>query len=618
MPYISVSSSSSVVDSTISIAFGTYTAISASTMTVASMNDNGTINTSDSTSVISIRQQGIGSIVISSSTLTVSSGVATTSFRGKSAGNVSLIATSPTLDNGTTIIDVSYNGYLYPSGGVGGGGVRPAGGGGGAGGKLLRDTIKINNQTLYRIVLWDVSATDRGRGDLKAIIHDAKNIGVSSYLNEGGEIFFTLPYNHPQISECIPLERHYRVDRFDEEAGRYVTVGQGLLEDYDSTEDEVVFYGLDYMGVLYKTITSTSTTSTFSYTSQTFASIYQNEMTQAIGATNSRLGFIDYNLGTAWTHTAAYPLVINSSTNTYSVYTGGEPRASFLQNLANITMSGTTTKVVFGNTLESDTEVYNGFFCDMNWSPTPNENIVLDYGGNVKSFSYSPNFRNLLTRSLLVATNSGATVSKIWSSVATGTAAPEATYGRIDGVSAADDIKSQAAADARAAYNLYQSSPDKIRMISIAIRDGSIVPFKRYKLGDDIRVRIKRGIVNLDASVTLRGQRYIGRSDGSEQLWFDFFIRDALAFDLYANDPATGNSGGRNSGSTTTPLQRRRRMISDEAIIRSERPAESSTEEIAPKVRENPERSKEKTERQSKTDDERIRYQDKEPRVKRK
>jgi len=551
MPYISISAVSSI-SSTVSIAFGTQTAVAAQTITILSKNDDGTTNTGDSTSVVTITQQGIGSVVIASSTLTVSSGVATTTFRGKSEGNVSLIATSPGKNSGTYTTTVTYNTSMYLSAGSsggGGGGIKPAGGGGGAGSELLRDTVKINNQTFYRIILWETNTTDRGRGSIAAIIHDAKNIGVSSYLNEGGEAFFTLPYNHPMISECVPLERHYRIDRFDEEAGFYITIGQGILEDYEATENETVFYGIDYMGVLYKTITTPSTTQTFTYTSSTFATIYQNEMTQAIGATNSRLGFIDYNLGSAWSHQSSFPLVINSSTNTYSVYTGGEPRLSFISNLSNIVMSGTTNKVVFGNTLESDTELYNGFFCDLNWSPAPNNNIVLEYGGNVKSFTYSPNFRRLLTRSLLVATNSGATVSKIWSSVATGTAAPTSTYGLIDGVSAAEDIKSQAAADARAAYNLYQSSPDKIKMISIAVKDGSIVPFKRYKLGDDIRVRISRGSVNLDANVTLRGQQYIGRSDGSEQLWFDFFIKDALGFDLYAlnnvQDPPTRGRGRR-------------------------------------------------------------------------
>lgn len=525
MPSISISGSSSL-ESTVSIAFGTQTSVSASTITVSSRNDNGTINTSDSSSVVVIAQSGIGTVVISSTSLTVSSGTATTTYRGKTSGPYTLIATSSGKDTGTFTGEVTYNSSMYTAGS---GRLGPASGGGGAGFELLRDTVKINNQTLYRIILWESNTTDRGRGNLAAVIHDAKNVGVSSYLNEGGEMFFTLPYNHPQLSACVPLERHYRVDRFDEEDGRYVTLGQGLLEDYEATDNETVFYGLDYMMVLQKTITTPSTTTLVTYNDKTFANIYQTEMTQAIGETNSRLNFIDYNQ-TGWSHSASYPLVINAATTTYDIFTGGEPRGSFLTNLANIAMEGTTTKVVFGNTLESDTELYNGFFCDMNWSPTQNNNIVLEYGGNVKAFSYSPNFRSLLTRTRVIATSiiNNVSPTKIWSSVATGSAAPVSTYGIIEAVFLEEDLATQAVVDNKAKYRLYQSSPEKIRNISIAIKDGSIIPYKRYKLGDDIRVRIERGNVSINTNLTLRGQRYIAATDGTEQLWFDFFPRDTM------------------------------------------------------------------------------------------
>lgn len=512
-----------LINSTVSIAFGTYTTDGDSTITVYSKNDNGTINTSDNSSIITLAQQGVGNLVISSTTLTVSSGTATTTYRAKNAGQYTLIASSSGKDSGTFVGTVLYNIALYSAG-------RAGGQSGGGGINLLRDTVKINNQTLYRVILWETSTTDRGRGKIAAVIHDAKNVGVSSYLNEGGEMFFTLPYNHPQISACVPLERHYRVDRFDEEEGKYVTLGQGLLEDYEASENETVFYGLDYMMVLQKTITTPSTTTLVTYNDKTFANIYQTEMTQAISETNSRLAFIDYNKGTAWSHQSSFPLVINAATTTYDIFTGGEPRGSFLTNLANIAMEGTTTKVVFGNTLESDTETYDGFFCDMNWSPTLNDNIVLEYGGNVKSFSYSPNFRSLLTRSRVVATSitNNVAPTKIWSSVATGSAAPVSTYGIIESVFLEEDLATQAVVDNKAKYRLYQSSPEKIKNISIAIKDGSIIPYKRYKLGDDIRVRIERGNVSINTNLTLRGQRYIASTNGTEELWFDFFPRDTV------------------------------------------------------------------------------------------
>lgn len=530
MPYISISGSSSIV-STISIAFGTLTATAATTLTINSRNDNGTINTGDSTSVVTLSQQGVGSVVISSSTLTVSSGVATTTYRGKGSGLYTIIASSTGKGSGTYVGEITYNTNLYPDP-VEDPRAYPTSGGGGAGGSLLRDTVKINNQTLYRIILWHSGLPGSGRSYIQAIIHDAKNVGVSSYLNEGGEMFFTLPYNHPQISAIEPLYNHYQVDRFDEELGKYVTIGQGILEDYDATENETVFYGIDYMGVLAKTITTPSTTTLITYNDKTFANIYQSEMSQAINESYSRLGFIDTYKTGGWSHAASYPLVINSATTTYDIFTGGESRGSFLTNLANIAMEGTTTKIVFGNTLESDTEVYNGFFCDMNWSPTQNNDIVLEYGGNVKSFSYSPNYRSLITRTRVVATSilSGVSPTKIWSSVATSNAAPVAIYGNIDAVFLEENLANQTVTDNKAKYRLYQSSPEKIKLISVAIKDGSIIPFKRYKLGDDIRVRIARGNVNIDTNLTLRGQRYLASTDGKEELWFDFFPRDTVEF----------------------------------------------------------------------------------------
>ena len=536
MPYIGISVGTASVGSTISISFGTLTTVAATSLTVTAYNDNGTIQTTNSTTAVVITQRGVGSIVTSAATLTVASGVASTTFRGFVTGSLAILGKATGYTDGVKHIDV----YAVSTGSSGGYFPslpnRPTGGGGG--GALLRDTIKINGQTLYRVILWDIESTKRGRNKIKAIIHDAKAIGVSSYLNDAGEIFFTLPYNHPQIGEIKPLERHYRVDRFDEEDGKYRAISQGLIEDYEATPDEVVVYGIDYMNVLNKSITTPSTTA-LTYNNQTFTTIYQSQMTEAINIANSRLGFIRFNAGTSWSHTLSKPLVINPSTNTYDIFTGGEPRMGFLSNLCNIVMEGTTNKVTFGNPLESETESYDTFFCDMKYLPVPNDDLVLEFGGNVRNFTYSPNYRKLRTRYLLVSTNSDLNqVTSIWSSIATNAYTPQATYGVIDEVAAMQDLRSKAAADSRAAFQLYRSAPNFIRSFTLSVVDGSIIPFKRYKMGDDIRVRVKRGIVDVDANITLTGQRYVGNSDGSEQLFFEFILRGATQFDLYSKSPA--------------------------------------------------------------------------------
>ena len=532
MPYIEISAPANTVESSVSIALGTATVISPSVLTVTARNNNGTTDTG-ATFTVTLTEQGVGSVIFgssSSTTVALSSGVATAALRGKASGQVEIIASGSSYITGGKTLTVVANSQL--GGTARPGGIAVPGTGAGSGTDLNRGTSRIANQTLYRIILWDMTST-KARNTIRAIIHDAKNVGVSTYLNEGGEAFFTLPYNHPQITECVPLERHYRVDRFDEEEGRYTTIGQGILEDYEATPDETVFYGLDYMMVLTKTITTPTTTATLTYDDKTFEHIYIDQMTQVVNQTHSRLGFIQFRADTTgWSHLLTTPLVINSSTATYDIFTGGESRGLFLTNVANIAMAGTTTKVVFGNTLESETELYNTFFCDMNFSPTVNNDLVLEYGSNVKSFSYSPNFRSLITRSLVVATSvyNATAPSKIWSSVATISSAPTSTYGVVEAVFSESDLVSQAEADAKAAYRLYQSSPEKIKTISIAVTDGSIIPYKRYKLGDDIKVRIKRGNVDIDTYLTLRGQRYVGSTDGKEQLFFDFFPRDTAVF----------------------------------------------------------------------------------------
>jgi hypothetical protein len=514
--------------SSISIALGTATSIGVSTLSAIARNDDGTVDiTEDSNPVITT--QGIGSVLFGNNktaSLNLNNGYGSVTYRGKDAGVVEFIATLSGYNTASISTVITANTAL-------GGEARPGGVGiPGSGVDLFRGTQKINNQTVYRVILWDMTST-KARNKIKAIIHDAKNVGVSSYLNEAGEAFFTLPYNHPQITECVPLERHYRVDRFDEEDGRYITLGQGILEDFEATKDETVFYGIDYMGVLAKTMTVPTTTATVTYTNQTFRTIYIDQMTAARNVTDSRLRFITFQNGSGWSPntTPTVPFVNNSTGTNYTIFTAGESRGRFLTNLANIAMSGTTNKIVFGNPLESETELYNTFFCDMNFSPTVNNDIVLEFGGNVKAFSYSPGFRSLLTKATVVATSvyNALVPTKIWSAVATNASTPTSTYGVIEAAFIEQDIPNQTAADSKAAYRLYQSSPDKTKTISVAITDGSIIPFKRYKLGDDIKVRINRGNVNIDTNLTLRGQRYVGNTNGVEELWFDFFPRDTVA-----------------------------------------------------------------------------------------
>ena len=101
----------------------------------------------------------------------------------------------------------------------------------------------------YRIVLREVNKVGgRAPAAVKAIITDASNIGVSYFANSPGDIFFTLPTDHPQVSACDPYLTHWSLQFY--RGDKWVEKFAGLLTDFDATEDEVIIYGIDYLGLL--------------------------------------------------------------------------------------------------------------------------------------------------------------------------------------------------------------------------------------------------------------------------------------------------------------------------------------------------------------------------------
>ena len=106
----------------------------------------------------------------------------------------------------------------------------------------------------FRITLWAINTTSGStggwRGDQKAVVYDAKNIAVEEFANDTGSAYWTLPNDHPQLAEFIPLERHYEVSRWSNSKSRWEFAGAGILDDYTATETETVFSGIDYKAVL--------------------------------------------------------------------------------------------------------------------------------------------------------------------------------------------------------------------------------------------------------------------------------------------------------------------------------------------------------------------------------
>lgn len=107
--------------------------------------------------------------------------------------------------------------------------------------------IQLRPRAPWRIVIMGMGA-NRGPGTIVAVIEDAKNVGASELYNSPGELHFTLPVNHPQLSVIEPRQTHYSV-QFRQGDGWH-EVFAGLMTDFDATDTDIVFYGIDYLGLL--------------------------------------------------------------------------------------------------------------------------------------------------------------------------------------------------------------------------------------------------------------------------------------------------------------------------------------------------------------------------------
>lgn len=352
----------------------------------------------------------------------------------------------------------------------------------------------MSTPTPFLVELTDIGAS-RGRGSLVAQIADAKDIGTSEYANQAGECFFTLAASHPLISECVPLQRHVRVLRWN--GSSYSPIWNGLLDDYDATANEVVFYGTDYLGLLTGTITGSNT----SYTTTLLGNVIAAQISAAIGESNSRVGFI----GTG---------TIEATTTTATLLTSFQTRLDFIGGVIDILIADRSVRPVISVTPR--TAALNGTF---NFTFTENqgsdkEDIRLEYGGLVRDFRYQPGYADLATRIYGIGIKrEGATVL-----YSTQTYASESTYGWIARPAVYQDIVNQTSLDQRAKRDARRSARIG-KNVSLSLRVSGLAPWGGFDLADAVRVKIARGIVNVNQLYTVWGQEWIGKKDGSEDLF---------------------------------------------------------------------------------------------------
>jgi hypothetical protein len=301
--------------------------------------------------------------------------------------------------------------------------------------------------------------------------------------------------NHPLIGEVDPLLTHYAVKRLNQAVGTYGLIHLGMVEDYDATTDEVVFYGHDYLGFLTKSILSSAT----SYTSTLIGTIINNTWTARKNSANSPLGFV--TTGT-----------IDATSRTVTITAPFEEQLSFYSGLCEILAGAGTTRPVVGMT-----NAYPpSFYFDDN-KGTEKAAVRLVLGGQILDFRFSPGFAELRTQNNGIGVKrEGATV--LYSAQTIG--AP-ATYGDLEMVSLYTDLINQTELNSRTlatAKDAYYRS----QRLYISLAQGHTVPMDGWDIGDSIRISVERGIVDIvDEWYTIWGWEWIGRNDGSESLFLD-------------------------------------------------------------------------------------------------
>lgn len=356
----------------------------------------------------------------------------------------------------------------------------------------------------FKVKLWDIAASDRGRNTLKATILDARDIGVSAYANEGGEMFFTLPWNHPQIDEIQPLLRHYEVSRYNRSTSAYDVVGVGLLDDFDATADEVIVYGRDYLSLFDASISGSNT----SYNNTLVGTIIQTELSAAInqsGITTAKSVTKFLTLGT-----------IDATSQTVTVLTSYQSRLQFIQQVIDIYQSDSSVRPIVS---VSRSTPFTVSFDDNKGSDQTTRSLI--YGRNVNDFRYVPGYTDFATYAYAIGQKrEGA--SLLFSNQ---TYADPATYGIIQRPTVFIDVVNQAALDKKT-KRFARDIATIGKNVALGLRVGQLGPWEWGELGDSLPVVIDRGIVQVDALYTVWGQEWIGKSDGSEELFLSILPKE--------------------------------------------------------------------------------------------
>ena len=349
----------------------------------------------------------------------------------------------------------------------------------------------------YRVLLYKPSGSTFAVGDVLAEFENIKNIGFAEYLNDVGEAFFTVMQDDSKLDGVRDYEgvAHVKILR------NSTVVWRGILSEHEATANDVVFYAYGYEGPLFWLQTDWNQTWKDKEIDDIVTDLWARART---GLTYSQLGF-------ATTGTIQAPVTTSGGATPIilPLYKTYYKRILFaLKELVAISTSDTTNVCYFQmdytNSLTDNAVTFN--FWKNRLTDT---NIVLEYGVNVRNFEerYVP----IMGRNDILGVGSGARnqLYRVRDQESAGTFGYTA-FGRrqepvyLSWVRDEDDLTRVIAL--RAARALRSDVDVSLYMMPDALRPWRATA-SGYNLGDRVRVRIDKGVTQIDKLMMVVGEQ---------------------------------------------------------------------------------------------------------------
>lgn len=335
-----------------------------------------------------------------------------------------------------------------------------------------------------------------------AELWDIRNLGWSRYDRMPGRGFFTLAQSSRLVASIVPLTTHARITRIAPSGN--VEVFNGIVSDYNSTGDDVVFDIYDYGSLLslsrsgYRTMYPTKALGT---------EIVSPEWLLAKNATNSPLGFVT-------TGTIQDPLGADNTTVIKSNAQFGlmdQMRLALFYDMTEMGRANTVNQVTFEITRTAP-------FTFNFWKNKGTlSNVPLVLGGTVSDYQYAPNWAQRRNDLATLGTTTGGASAEVTATDATAAAAHGLrqdifTITTLAGAGGTVETDQQRAALARALKMSTGGSPS----LWLTLVPGIIEPFTGWDICDTMPVEIANGIDTIAGNWRIVGARAIVDEPGEK------------------------------------------------------------------------------------------------------